>query len=71
MTQELGKILLLVGVVFVVLGLVLTLGGKFFLGHLPGDIVIRKKGVVIFLPIATSIILSLILTLVLNLLLRR
>jgi hypothetical protein len=37
----------------------------FRLGRLPGDIVYRRKNFVIYIPLATSLLLSLVLTLVL------
>jgi len=39
--------------------------------RLPGDILIRRDGMVIYFPIVTSIVLSLVLTLLLSLFLRR
>ncbi|MBT9259535.1 MAG: DUF2905 domain-containing protein [Clostridiales bacterium] len=37
------------------------------LGHLPGDILIRRGNVTVYIPLATSLLLSLILTIFLNL----
>jgi hypothetical protein len=65
--SSIGKILILVGGVFVLAGLVLTFSDKIpLIGKLPGDIMIRKKDMTIYLPIATSIILSVVLTILLN-----
>ncbi|WP_234946701.1 DUF2905 domain-containing protein [Thermosipho atlanticus] len=44
---------------------------KIKLFPLPGDIVIKKKGFVIFIPITSMILLSVILTIILNLIFRR
>jgi hypothetical protein len=59
----------------VVAGGVLLLAGRVpflgWLGRLPGDLVLRRGPVTVYVPIITSIILSLILTLILNLFLRR
>lgn len=64
----LGKLLLLLAVVFGVIGLLLIIMGNVpFLGKLPGDLVIRRGGVTIFFPIVTCIILSLVLTILINL----
>lgn len=61
---ELGKMLLLLGLVCVVIGLLLVLGPKIpFLGKLPGDIVIRRGNFTFYFPLATSIVISVILTL--------
>jgi hypothetical protein len=38
---------------------------------LPGDIVFRRGGLSVYVPIATGLILSVVLTVVLNLVLRR
>ena len=70
-TSELGRVLLILGGVLVVVGLVLTLGGRVGLGRLPGDIAYRKGNVSFHFPIVTSIVLSIVLTIILNLLLRR
>lgn len=61
--------LVILGVVIVVLGLLLTLGGKLNLplGRLPGDFVYRGKNSVFYFPLATSILISLALSFVLYL----
>jgi len=62
-----GKMLILVGAVLVLAGVALTFFDKVpFAGKLPGDFVIKGKGLTIYLPIATSIILSIVLTILLN-----
>ena len=63
-----GRILILFGVLFVLIGGALMLFGRF---HLPGDITFKSGNVTLYIPIATSIILSVILTVVLNLLFRQ
>ena len=65
---DLGRILLVVGVVVAVAGGTMMLFGRL---QLPGDLTIRTGAVTIFLPIATSIILSIVLTVALNLFLRQ
>ena len=69
--QELGKFFLLLGVIFIAVGVLIWVLGKFlpFLGHLPGDIEIRKDSVSIYIPLGSSILISLLLTVVLNLIL--
>jgi len=71
MTPEVGRILLVVGLLIAGVGLLAMLGVRLPLGRLPGDIVIEGERGGIFIPIVTAIVISLILTLVLNLLLRR
>jgi Protein of unknown function (DUF2905) len=45
-------------------GLLTFASVRFGLGRLPGDIVVDRGGVVLYLPITTSIIVSLLLSLV-------
>jgi hypothetical protein len=64
--NPLGKLLILIGGVFVVAGVVLLLFDKIpLLGKLPGDIVVRKKNFRIYFPIGTSVLLSIILSVIL------
>ena len=72
MSDSLGKLLILFGVVLVVLGGILILGGKIpFLGRLPGDIVIRREHWSFYFPLTTSIVISILLTLLFSLFGRR
>ncbi|MCU0581096.1 MAG: DUF2905 domain-containing protein [Syntrophales bacterium] len=62
---QLGKFLILVGIVITVLGLVLLVSGKTpWLGRLPGDFYFKGKHVSFYFPLATSLLISLILTLI-------
>jgi hypothetical protein len=58
--RDLGKILIVMGLVVTAVGVALTAG----LGRLPGDIVVRRGNFTFFFPLMTSIILSIVLTLV-------
>jgi len=70
--ENLGKLLVGIGILLVVVGGFLAFSGKAgWLGRLPGDIHIQRDGFSLYLPLATSIILSLLLTLIFNLLFRR
>jgi hypothetical protein len=40
-------------------------------GKLPGDIIWRREGVTVYVPLATMILVSLVLTLLLNIIWRR
>jgi Protein of unknown function (DUF2905) len=62
---DLGKLLIALGLVLVAIGVLLTFAGRFHgpLGHLPGDILYRKKNITVYFPLATSILMSLVLTL--------
>jgi hypothetical protein len=65
-----GKLLIVFGLVFVLVGVLLMLAGRVpWLGRLPGDLVIERDGFSCFVPIATMIVLSLLLTIVLNIVL--
>mgnify|MGYP001811942968 CR=1 FL=1 len=59
------KILIVLGVVLLALGLLWPWVAKIGLGRLPGDIVIQRDGIQIYLPLATSLLISAVLTLVL------
>lgn len=62
---DIGKMLIIFGVVSVVIGGILMLSGKVpWLGRLPGDILVQKKNVTFYFPLATSILVSILLTLV-------
>jgi DUF2905 family protein len=65
-TRELGKLLLLGGIVLVVLGAFFAFGGRlpFRLGRLPGDIAYQGKNSSFYFPIVTCIVLSVALTLI-------
>jgi hypothetical protein len=64
---DIGRLLLVCGVLLVVIGGALMLFGRF---HLPGDLTFRSGGVTFYFSIAASIILSIVLTVVLNVVFR-
>jgi hypothetical protein len=63
--RELGRLLLILGIVLAAVGAVLWFGGKmpFRLGRLPGDIVWRGERGSFYFPIVTCLVLSAALTL--------
>jgi len=65
--SELGKLLIVLGIVLVVAGVLFTLLGRtnLPLGRLPGDILYRGKNTTFYFPLATSILLSIVLTVLL------
>ncbi len=66
-TQDLGRWIVVAGLILVGIGAYLMLGGRLPpLFHLPGDIVIQRGNSTIYIPITTMILLSLIGTLVLQ-----
>jgi hypothetical protein len=66
--RDVGRLLLVFGVLLAMIGGALMLFGRF---HLPGDFTFRSGNVTVYIPIATSIILSIVLTVVLNLAFRQ
>lgn len=71
MSPEIGRILLIVGLVIAAVGLLAVLGVRLPFGELPGDIRIGGEGGAIFIPLATMIVISIVLTILLNVFLRR
>jgi len=66
--NQFGLVLIAIGVIFIIAGIVLYFSLSVpLLGKLPGDIVIRRDGFTLYIPITTSIMLSAIATLVLYL----
>jgi hypothetical protein len=66
---DIGKLLVIVGLVVIAAGLVLMFAGRAHLplGRLPGDIVYRGKNTTFYFPLATSIVVSVVLSLILYL----
>ena len=69
--SQLGRALLVLGVLLVVVGGAFILAEKLGLGRLPGDVVLERKNFRFYAPIATSLIVSLVLTVLAKLLLRK
>jgi hypothetical protein len=63
--RDLGRLLIILGVVFVCAGALLAFGGKlpFRLGHLPGDTVYHGRHGSVYFPIVTCILVSAVVTL--------
>jgi hypothetical protein len=64
---QLGRLLIIFGLIVVVAGVGLVLLGRtnLPLGRLPGDIVYRGKNTTFYFPLATSILLSVVISIVL------
>ena len=63
-----GRLLMIFGGVVFVVGVLMVFYDRIpFLGRLPGDLLIQKKGFSLYVPIATCVVLSMLLTVVLNL----
>ena len=66
MGNDLGKALIISGLLLAGIGLFLSFGGKLnLLGRLPGDIRIEKENFTFFFPLGTCLLISLLLSLVL------
>ena len=67
--SDLGKLLVLAGLLAILAGVVLMLAGRanIPLGWLPGDIVYRGKNSTFYFPLATSLLVSVVLSAVLYL----
>jgi DUF2905 family protein len=66
--HELGKVLVIFGVVIVLFGFALWNGfGTGWLGRLPGDIRIERGNSAFYFPIVTCIIISIVLSLIFSL----
>jgi hypothetical protein len=69
--ENLGKLLIVIGIFVVIAGLLLTFWSKIpFLGRLPGDIVVQKDHWRFFFPLVTCLAISAVLTIVINVIIR-
>jgi hypothetical protein len=62
-----GRTLIYLGVALIAIGALYLLGERVGFGRLPGDIVIKKKGFTLYLPIVSSIVLSVVVSLLIRL----
>jgi len=69
--SDLGRVLIVVGVILVIVGAVFLLAPKIpWLGKLPGDISYQRGNFSFYFPLGTCILVSIILTLIMYLFLR-
>jgi hypothetical protein len=71
MSPELGRFLVVIGVLLVVVGGLAMAGIRLPFGRLPGDIAITGERGGLFIPLGTMLLVSIVLTLLFNLFLRR
>ena len=65
---DLGRLLIVIGVVLVLVGAVFLLAPKIpWLGRLPGDLSFKRGNFSVYFPLGTSILISIILTLIMYL----
>ncbi len=65
MMRDMGRLLIVAGVLLALVGVALMFAGRIPLGHLPGDITYKRGNFTLYFPLMTSILLSLLLTLLL------
>lgn len=63
--MSISRLLVLFGLALVALGLLWPWIAKLGLGRLPGDIVIEREGLRVYVPLATSLLVSAAISLVL------
>jgi hypothetical protein len=59
------RILILIGLAILIVGILWPWLGKIPLGRLPGDIVIDKPGMKVYIPITTMILISVVISIIL------
>jgi Protein of unknown function (DUF2905) len=70
--QGIGWALIAFGLVIALVGVLMVFGPRIpILGHLPGDIVIQRENVTIYIPLGTMLLISVIASVVIALLNRR
>jgi len=64
--MQLGRWLITAGLILVVLGVLVSIGGRLpiKLGRLPGDIYIQGKNTTFYFPLATCILISIVFSLI-------
>jgi len=71
MSPDLGRFLVVIGILLVVVGGLAMAGIRLPFGRLPGDIAITGERGGLFVPLGTMLLVSIILTLLANFFLRR
>jgi hypothetical protein len=59
------KLIIIAGIVLIAVGLAWLAGERLGLGRLPGDFVIERENVRLYIPLTTSLIVSVVLSLAL------
>jgi Protein of unknown function (DUF2905) len=61
---QLGRTLIIAGLVIAAVGMLLVISGKVgWLGRLPGDITVRRGNFTFYFPLATCVVVSILLSL--------
>lgn len=64
--MNIGKHLIIAGIVLTIVGAFFLFGDKFGIGKLPGDIVVKRDNFSFSFPIVTCLLVSVVLTLVMR-----
>ncbi len=66
--ENIAKNIIMVGSVLLFIGALIYLQDKVhFVGKLPGDFIIKKKGFTMYIPLTTTLIFTLVINIVINL----
>ena len=63
--MDMGRFLVVLGIILVIVGVLWPWLGKLGLGRLPGDIWIERENLTVVIPLGTSLAISVVLSLVL------
>ncbi len=68
MTSETGKWIIIIGIILLIIGVIIYFFHDYFkwVGHLPGDISVRKENFSFYFPLTTMIIFSILLTVIIR-----
>ena len=69
--DALWKVLVACGLFLVAAGLAVLIFSRFGIHRLPGDVVVRRPHLTLYVPVGLMILLSVVLTIVLNLVARK
>ena len=61
--QKMSRLLILIGLLFIAAGLLWPWIG--WVGHLPGDIVVKRENFSLYVPIVTGLVISVVITVLL------
>jgi len=70
MENNLARLLLILGILFIIASVLVENRVKIPLGRLPGDIIIKRENFTFYFPLVTSILISIILTIIFSLMKR-
>ena len=60
--RSLGQLIVVIGVAFVIIGLVTMRGWLGWFGHLPGDLRVERPNLRIYVPIVSMLLISILLS---------